>query len=216
MRPLAAHADTPASAPGPVVISAQAPTAPETRAPGAIGVCVQRLDQIFSALDPSPVGERDLNEETERFIVSWARDLPRDAPMSLTVELSRPPSLAEPSTPVRQAVHEFFGRRAATTERELRALFRRGRTSLVIGLLFLTACVLAANMLGDRVHDGQLASVLREGLTVAGWVAMWRPMEIFLYNWWPLAADRRLYEALARMPVEVRVPPPRLAAPPRP
>jgi hypothetical protein len=46
--------------------------------------------------------------------------------------------------------------------------------------------------------------VLREGLIIAGWVAMWRPMEIFLYEWWPLLRRGRLYEKLSQMRVVVR------------
>jgi len=105
---------------------------------------------------------------------------------------------------VQEAVHVFFARRAETAGRELRALLRRGRTSLIIGLVFLTVCVLTGDIVATRLLDGRLAGVLREGLTVAGWVAMWRPMEIFLYNWWPLASDRRLYERLSKMPVQVQ------------
>jgi hypothetical protein len=101
-------------------------------------------------------------------------------------------------------VHLHFRRRVDTASRELRELLRRGRISLVIGLVFLTACVVAADVLAPLVHRQQLSSVLREGLTVAGWVAMWRPMEIFLYSWWPLAGDRRLYDRLSQMRVSVR------------
>ena len=191
------------------VITADAPaTAVDgTPDPGRIRVCVRELTQIFNAIDPSPFEERDLNDEAERFIVSWARDLPAEAPLALTVEVSRPTAVRDPGPPVQEAVHVFFARRAETAGRELRALLRRGRTSLVIGLVFLTACVLTADFVGTRLHDGHLAGVLREGLTVAGWVAMWRPMEIFLYNWWPLASDRRLYTRLSRMPVDVTAPP---------
>jgi hypothetical protein len=41
-------------------------------------------------------------------------------------------------------------------------------------------------------------------LIILGWVANWRPIEIFLYDWWPLAQRRRLYLRLASAPVEVR------------
>jgi hypothetical protein len=177
--------------------------APGGDAPGSIRVRVQSLDKLFSAIDPSPLSERDLNEQTEHFIVSWAREVPAGTPLSLNIELCRPVPLRDPTRSVREAVHVFFGRRAETAARELRTMFRRGRTSLVIGLLFLTTCVIVGDVLGTRIDDGHLANVLREGLTVAGWVAMWRPMEVFLYNWWPLAADRRLYDRLARMPVTV-------------
>ena len=37
-----------------------------------------------------------------------------------------------------------------------------------------------------------------------GWVANWKPIEIFLYDWWPLARRRDLYRRLAAARVEVR------------
>jgi hypothetical protein len=45
--------------------------------------------------------------------------------------------------------------------------------------------------------------MLRESLTIAGWVAMWRPMQIYLYDWWPLRRRGRIYMKLSHMPVEV-------------
>ena len=38
---------------------------------------------------------------------------------------------------------------------------------------------------------------------IGGWVAMWRPMEIFLYDWWPIRADGKLYDRLSVMPVRI-------------
>jgi hypothetical protein len=79
---------------------------------------------------------------------------------------------------------------------------REGRSALVIGLLFMVTCELAALILFKG--DLPLLIVTREGLTILGWVAMWRPIEIYLYRWWPLLGKRRLYQRLARMEVEVR------------
>jgi hypothetical protein len=53
-------------------------------------------------------------------------------------------------------------------------------------------------------HNTSFAAVLRESLFVGGWVAMWRPIEVFLYDWWPLLADARRFDRLAAMPVEFR------------
>ena len=38
---------------------------------------------------------------------------------------------------------------------------------------------------------------------IAGWVAMWRPMQIYLYDWWPLLRRSRTYAKLSQMPVEL-------------
>ena len=47
-------------------------------------------------------------------------------------------------------------------------------------------------------------SVTKEGLTIMGWVAMWRPLEIYLYRWWPLRSVGRVYARLSTVPVEVK------------
>src|SRR5437763_15016881 len=82
-------------------------------------------------------------------------------------------------------------------------MLKRGWMSLVIGLVFLSVCELAAQAAQAALPPG-VSQILQQGLSVAGWVAMWRPMEIFLYAWWPLAGDRRLYDRLCRMPVFVK------------
>jgi len=32
---------------------------------------------------------------------------------------------------------------------------------------------------------------------------MWRPLEIFLYDWWPILGQRRVYDRLSRIPVRL-------------
>jgi len=47
-------------------------------------------------------------------------------------------------------------------------------------------------------------------------VAMWRPLEIFLYDWWPIRADARLFARLSSMPVELVYQPRPEPKPPKP
>ena len=53
---------------------------------------------------------------------------------------------------------------------------------------------------------GAARSIAREGLTIGGWVAMWRPMEIYLYDWWPLWRRVALQRRLCHMKVDIRFP----------
>ena len=32
---------------------------------------------------------------------------------------------------------------------------------------------------------------------IGGWVAMWRPLEVFLYDWWQIRAEARLFDRLS-------------------
>jgi hypothetical protein len=36
-------------------------------------------------------------------------------------------------------------------------------------------------------------------------LSMWRPMEIYLSEWWPLRRRKRVFEKLSLMPVEIAV-----------
>jgi hypothetical protein len=73
----------------------------------------------------------------------------------------------------------------------------------LIGSLFLGTCLLTSHLL-QFAETNALGEVVRESLTIGGWVAMWRPMEIFLYEWWPLLRWRRMYENLSCMRVEIQ------------
>ncbi|MGV3659403.1 MAG: hypothetical protein ACO1TE_04440 [Prosthecobacter sp.] len=154
-------------------------------------------------MDPSPFHERDLDHDAEEFIVSWAQEHSRQQDLRLLIHLTRPP--AEPGKAeklVRDSVSHYFAYRADMTLHDLRRLMREGRASLIIGLLFLVLCQSVANLLGPV--NGHWGGMAREGLTIIGWVAMWKPLDIYLYRWWPLLALRRLYQRLGHMPVEVR------------
>jgi hypothetical protein len=168
-----------------------------------IEVFVDRIEQLFNSMDPSPFHERDLDDDAEEFIVGWAREFPRRDPVSLVVHLDQLPPHGDAQHLLETAVHNYFAYRAKLNRLEFRHLLKEGRTSLIIGLVFLGACLLTSEWL-LRQQPGSLSTVARESLTIAGWVAMWRPIRIFLYDWWPVLRLGHLYEKLSRMHVEVR------------
>ena len=173
---------------------------PRPRQSGVIEVKLKGILQLFNSMDPSPFPDRDLDADAEEFIVGWAMEYPRHVPLTLVVHLSSPPTETEDS--VRTAVNHYFAYRADVMSREFRLLMRRGRWALQIGIVFLAICLVTARMTAVR-WPGTAGSLLQESLTIGGWVAMWRPIEIYLYGWWPLLQRRRVYEKLARMPVRL-------------
>ena len=168
-----------------------------------IEVRVSDLRQLFNAIDPAPFRERDLDPKVEEFIVEWSREVPNDRPLALHVRLE--PGAGAPDEPavLRDAVHEYFRQRATSARRRLARLFRNGRISLAIGLAVLTALIGVAEFITRWTSADGLGSVLHESLLIGGWVAMWRPLEVFLYDWWPIRADIRLFDRLAAMPVRL-------------
>ncbi|HET7614152.1 MAG TPA: hypothetical protein VFK26_09530 [Gemmatimonadaceae bacterium] len=167
-----------------------------------IEVHVSELRQLFNPIDPSPLREKDLDTRAEEFIVAWARAAKRDAQLALQIDIDTP-GRPDAADTVRDAVHEFFRQRSLSARRRLSQLFRIGRTSLLIGIAFLAAAVTAAGLVDRSFGETTVGALLRETMVIGGWVALWRPLEIFLYDWWPILAERKLYDRLSAMPVRI-------------
>ena len=170
-------------------------------APHLIELRLRELPQLFNSLDPTPFHHKDLDPDAEEFIVSWALEHPRNGEFQLANHLAQAPR-AEDAGLAREAIHNYFAYRAEHAQRELRQMLQRGRVSLAIGLVFLAACLLVADLIAQHGRD-TFHTIVRESFTIGGWVAMWRPMEIFLYDWWPLRQRRRIYEKLSRAEVKL-------------
>lgn len=112
---------------------------------------------------------------------------------------------------VGKAVRDFFARQAMLRRRSLRRLLRRGVITLAIGVAFLVAFFGLSRFIASLLGDEPLPTVLREGSMIVGWVAMWRPIEIFLYDWWPIVGESRLYDRLSRLDVRIVTGPPTTA-----
>ena len=164
---------------------------------------MDKIEQLFNSMDPSPFPQKDLGDDAEEFIVGWAQEYPRRDPVSLVVHVNQLPPHGDAQQLVETAVHNYFNHRAKLNRLEFRHLLKEGRTSLIIGLAFLGTCLFISQLL-LRQHQGTLSIIARESLTIAGWVAMWTPIRIFLYDWWPLLRRGHLYQKLSRMRVEVR------------
>ena len=164
---------------------------------------LREIDQLFNTMDPSPFHEKDLDHDAEEFIVSWAREFPRYEPVDLIIYLGKSPDGHNVQKLVEDAVHNYFRYRARLNQLEFKRLMKQGWTSLLVGVSFLGLCLLAIELVALH-RTGALLNLLTQSLTIAGWVAMWRPMEIYLYDWWPLRRRGHIYTKLSQMPVEVR------------
>jgi hypothetical protein len=164
---------------------------------------IGELRQLFNAMDPAPFRERDLDPNAETYIVEWARETRPGQPLRLVVHLGREAAPAGHETMLREAVDGYFMQRAKSTRRELRQLFRVGRISLLIGLAFLAAAIVIGEFVAGFVDKASYGGIIKESFVIGGWVALWRPLEIFLYDWWPIRAQARLFERLGEMDVRV-------------
>lgn len=170
--------------------------------PHVMDVRLRSIHQLFNSMDPSPFVDRDLDQDAEEYVVSWAREFHHRGDFRLVLHLEEYPDDPVTEGRTEAAVRHYFGYREEVATREFKRLMREGRLSLVIGLTFLALCYFGSQAAGNLKYPGM--GFASEGLIIGGWVAMWRPMQIFLYDWWPLARRRSILHRLARMEVRLQ------------
>ena len=164
---------------------------------------VEEISQLFDNLDPFPFRERDLDKTAEEYIVGWARELPRKQPIRIIVHLPKSEAETRQAEVLPEAVARYFGYRADSIKSDLHELFRVGRRSLLIGICVLALCLLLGQIVSGRLGTGYPARFLEESLVILGWVANWKPIEVFLYDWLPLKRRLDLYARLSKASVEL-------------
>jgi len=167
---------------------------------------LNNLRQMFNTLDPSPFYEKDIDADAEEYIMGAAREIPLKAKLKLVIYLPATEARKEDSKLVADAIHHYFRYRLGAARRELRLVFRQGRSSLAIGLTFLLICITSQTALAMwKLEEDFALKVIKEGLLICGWVAMWRPIQMFLYEWWPVVLNIRVFKKLSTIPVEIRI-----------
>lgn len=171
--------------------------------PVVLDLHVAELRQLFNSMDPAPFRKRDLDPKAQAYIVEWAQEVPAGRPLDLVVHVDAESVTPADAAMLKEAVDEYFRQRALATWRGLRKMFRTGRISLLIGVLFVGTAAIVGESIASFVSKGRYATLIHDSLVIGAWVALWRPMEIFLYDWWPVRAEARLYERLSKIDVRL-------------
>ncbi|MCR4377121.1 MAG: hypothetical protein NUV50_03390 [Rhodospirillales bacterium] len=168
-----------------------------------IEIRLHKVQQLFSSLDPAPFRERDLDPAAEAYMVSGVQDFPLKRQMKIVIHLPEPELATLDIANVPQAVRNYFAYRMATTQADLKALLNNGWITLLIALAFMGSCLILLQMVQTTL-TGTVGDIVKEGLQIMAWVSMWRPIQTFLYDWWPLLGKIRIFAKLRDMEVELR------------
>ncbi len=167
-----------------------------------IEVRVKEPKQLFDARDPAPFRERDLDDDLAEYILSSAKEIPLSTPFIMRFYISHigEPELDENT--IRDGVHEHFRYQVTLRQRELQQFAKRAQLFFVIGSLVLTLCLTIAKQI-PASNQTSLA-IIREGLVIFGWVSMWKPIELILFDWYPLFEKLRIYRKITLAPIDVK------------
>jgi hypothetical protein len=146
-----------------------------------------------------------LRPAAEAAIIDWARRQPKDAPLGILVRL--PASAMEEAEKIRlaEAVSARFQRLAEEQEYTAREFLADARRSAAVGFAIFAACLFTIWTLYSGYQGSTTARAIRDTLSILGWIAAWKPLEMLVHERRPILRRLRLLRRLAA--AEVRVTP---------
>jgi hypothetical protein len=149
---------------------------------------LDHLSQLFAAPSGEPFSEEPYLVSGMEWILDelTPRALGRSARTKTTIVLPKGSLQADLAGKTSAAVKCYCQFKIRQKQHALVALRWEGVKSLQKGIVFLAICLfLSAFLSGTALLPGFLGTLFSNGLEIAGWVSLWRPIEIFLYEWWP-------------------------------
>ncbi len=167
-----------------------------------IEISLTSVIQIFNTLDPSPFFEKQLDDDAERYIVDTVNDFPKKTEFAIVIHLPKECSASAECRVIPDAIHNHFRYKAIAEERHLRQKMLYGRFTLFVALVFLAVSLFVSQAV-MQLGNGLLFYFISEAFMISGWVAMWAPVTLFLYELYPILQTKHVYEKISRMEIEI-------------
>jgi hypothetical protein len=167
-----------------------------------IEIELSSIMQIFNSFDPAPFHEKELDASAEVYIYNYVGEFPLKTPLELLIYLPYSETEINTEETLEKAIRNHFSYKKHLLDLELRRILQRGRRNLMISFGFLFICLLLTHLLSSS-KDSLLKTTLTEGLIIIGWVALWEPVNVFLYGWWPLVQKKNIYKKITSMDIKL-------------
>jgi len=171
-----------------------------------IDVAVNNSRQLFNERDPAPFRERDLDGDFVNYVLSSVQEFSLKTEMKLRIVVLDERDQSVDQNVIREAIQAHFLYESSLIQKQLRKRLRIGRSFFLVGLVVLFACLGLAQFLRSWLGDSDIGRIAGEGFVIIGWVAMWRPVEVVLYDWRPLRELRLYLTKIAAISVEIICP----------
>ena len=156
-------------------------------------------DQVFDLRDPAPFREKDLDDDFARYLLVAMEEEPESKNVQLKIQIPIGSLSHFSQNDIEQAIRDYYSFEVQSLTGEIRSILSEGRWGLLLGMSFLIACQFGAYLLVS--HEGFVASTVKQGIEILGWVALWNPINHLLYEWWPVLQKRQLVEKLSKITV---------------
>ena len=163
---------------------------------------LDNLGQFFSVPEPDPFVPHARFDPGIDTIIGELK--PKALIRQVRTTIVLPPNQIKPDaeTQLREALVQYCRHRIRQNRQDLISLRWQGIKALQNGLIFLGTCLLLSTLFenAEALQDW-VRRLGSEGFLIAGWVSLWHPIEILLYEWWPFSRQIHMHESIMRMEI---------------
>lgn len=146
--------------------------------PSKISISLSSVDGLFDA-GGSPVIQPHIHPDAAAWILEEARE--HTAKSGYLLEVRVPSGDLSRTDEVESAIQSYFQSQARYADREFQEVLRKGLASLVRAFLVIAVLVVLAEFL-QSLGTGRFYGLLGESLVIIGWVTLWAPLELLLFE----------------------------------
>ena len=145
--------------------------------------------------------KRYISSDAEEFIVEEAEALSHKGTININIHMT----LAEKKyqEEIAPAIHNHFCHRKIQSKLRLKESLHHGFRMLLLALLLLAVIFSVTEISFRLIPDNDLVTFIRESFIILGWVALWRPLDLLLYDWYPVKRKMGLFRRLEKSNVQV-------------
>ncbi len=143
-----------------------------------------------------------LDRDIEAYLMEKAGSCHRDADVCIVITIKVGAAGDEKEDII--AIHRHFSYSYERAKKQLNHTLNLGWRSLVIAFVFVLLMYFIANKLIPQFSQGGFTTPIRELFIILGWVALWRPAELLLYDWFPIRKNARLFKRLSQTKIVIR------------
>ncbi len=163
-----------------------------------IEINIDKLDELFHSLDHSVIHKKDLDPNVDQYIFESVEELGTSKKRIAFFCKNGCDELKNIDIAER-GVRQYFNYRYDFYKGHLQSKMFQAVISLIIGTGFLFLYVFLSNLHTDNMTVG----VIEEGFLIIGWVALWKPIEILLYDWRIEFKKYKIYSEITRTDISI-------------
>jgi hypothetical protein len=169
-----------------------------------IEVRVKSPRQLFDSRDPAPFHERDLDDDFVEYISAAAREFSKSRELKIVIHVEENETKELTRDLIRESIKIYFAYRINLQRVDLKSFMKRAQLYLMIGVVVLVICLSVAQRLAVPTAPQGAIGILREGIIIFGWISIWKPIELVLFDWYPLYEKLRFYKRLLKTEIDVQ------------